>query len=524
MGERERVLAGPREEVDNRPRGLTSVPRKWGALVVLLLPVLLISIDMTVLSFAVPHLSEDLAPTGTELLWIVDVYGFMIAGLLVTAGTLGDRIGRRKLLLTGATAFGVASALAAYSTSPEMLIAARALLGVAGATLMPSTLSLIRNIFHDVRQRTLAIAIWATMFSAGAALGPIVGGWLLEHFWWGSVFLVALPVLALLLIFAPLLVPESKDPSPGPYDLPSAGLSLVAMLLAVYGIKGLAADGPSLGYGAALVAGVLVGVAFVRRQRRLETPLLDLALFARPAFRASVVTNLLTTFAMIGALFFMTQYLQIVLGMQPLRSGLVLVPGLALAILTGLVAVPLMRRLPMPWLLFGSLLVVAAGFALMVLAGRGLGAELVMVAFVLVGGGVGLVQTITNNVIMATVDPAKAGAAAAVSETAYEVGGGLGTAVLGSLLTAVYAASLGAVSGVDGAALAHARETLGGAVDVAGSLPPSAASALVAAAEEAFTRAVEVTSVVGALMVVAAAVQALVVLRHHRSAVAAGSH
>ncbi|WP_205629733.1 MFS transporter [Jiangella muralis] len=499
-------------------------PREWGALVVLLLPVLLISVDMTVLSFAVPHLSEDLAPTGTQLLWIVDVYGFMIAGLLVTAGTLGDRIGRRKLLLVGATAFGVASVLAAYATSPEMLIVARALLGVAGATLMPSTLSLIRNIFHDARQRTLAIAIWATMFSAGAALGPIVGGWLLEHFWWGSVFLVALPVLALLLILAPSLVPESRNPAPGRYDLPSAGLSLVAMLLAVYGIKGLAKHGASFGYAAALVAGVLVGVAFVRRQRQLETPLLDLALFERPAFRASVVTNLLTTFAMIGALFFMTQYLQIVLGLEPLRSGLVLVPGLALAIVTGLFAVPLMRRLPMPYLLFGALMVVASGFALMVLAGRDLGAGLVMVAFLLVGAGVGLVQTITNNVIMGAVDPDRAGAAAAVSETAYEVGGGLGTAVLGSLLTAVYGSSLGAVSGVDGATLTQARETLGGAVDLAGTLPAEEASALVTAAEDAFTRAVEVTSVVGALMVVAAAVQALVVLRHHRTPVSVGSH
>ncbi|MBB5791396.1 DHA2 family multidrug resistance protein-like MFS transporter [Jiangella mangrovi] len=501
--EQDRLLAGRRE---------------WLALVVLLLPVLLISIDMTVLSFAVPHLSADLAPSGTELLWIVDVYGFMIAGLLVTAGTLGDRIGRRKLLLAGATAFGVASALAAYSTSPEMLIAARALLGVAGATLMPSTLSLIRNIFHDVRQRTLAIAIWATMFSAGAALGPVVGGWLLEHFWWGSVFLVALPVLALLLIFAPILVPESKNPAPGPYDLPSAGLSLVAMLAAVYGIKGLATGSLSVGYVAALVAGVLVGVAFVRRQRRLETPLLDLGLFARPAFRASVVTNLLTTFAMIGALFFMTQYLQLVLGMQPLESGLVLVPGLVLAILTGLVAVPLMRRVPTPWLLFGALLVVAGGFGLMVLAGRGFGAGLVMTAFVLVGAGVGLVQTITNNIIMGSVDPARAGAAAAVSETAYEVGGGLGTAVLGSVLTAVYASSLGAVPGVDGAALSQARETLGGAVDVAGSLPSSAGASLLAAADGAFTHAVEVTSVIGALVVVGAAVQALVVLRRSRSA------
>jgi DHA2 family multidrug resistance protein-like MFS transporter len=344
-----------------------------------------------------------------------------------------------------------------------------------------------------------------------------VGGWLLEHFWWGSVFLVALPVLALLLIFAPLVVPESKDPAPGPYDLPSAGLSLVAMLAAVYGIKGLATGSLSVTYVGALVGGVLVGMAFVRRQRRLETPLLDLGLFARPAFRASVVTNLLTTFAMIGALFFMTQYLQLVLGMEPLESGLVLIPGLVLAILTGLVAVPLMRRLPTPWLLFGALLVVAAGFGLMALAGRGLGAGLVMTAFVLVGAGVGLVQTITNNIIMSAVDPARAGAAAAVSETAYEVGGGLGTAVLGSVLTAVYASSLGVVPGVDGVALASARETLGGAVDAAATLPTPVSTALLTAADDAFTRAVEVTSVIGALVVVGAAVQALVVLRRSRS-------
>ncbi|TDD99124.1 MFS transporter [Jiangella asiatica] len=488
-------------------------PREWAALVVLILPVLLISIDMTVLSFAVPHLSEDLAPSGTELLWIVDVYGFMIAGLLVTMGTLGDRIGRRKLLLTGATAFGAASALAAYASDPATLIVARALLGVAGATLMPSTLSLIRNIFHDVRQRTLAIAIWATMFSAGAALGPIVGGWLLEHFWWGSVFLVALPVMALLLILGPFLVPESRNPHPGRYDLASAAMSLAAMLLIVYGLKGLAVHGLSWTYSLALLAGIGVGVAFVRRQRQLESPLLDLALFARPAFSASVVTNLMTTFAMIGALFFMTQYLQLVLDLSPLRAGLVLVPGLALAILTGLAAVPLTRRLSTPWLLFVSLSTVAAGYLLMTRAGADAGAVLIAVAFVLVGGGVGLVQTITNNIIMSSVDPNRAGAAAAVSETAYEVGGGMGTAVLGSVLTAVYAAGLGPVNGVDADAMDRARDTLGGAVDIAATLDQSSGPALLAAAESAFTTAVHVTSIIGAVVVAAAAVQALVVLR-----------
>src|SRR5690606_19141933 len=367
--------------------------RAWAALAVLLLPVLLISVDSTVLSFAVPHLSADLAPTGTELLWIVDVYGFMIAGLLVTMGTLGDRIGRRRLLLIGAVAFGAASAMAAYAPSPEVLILARALLGVAGATLMPSTLSLLRNILLDTRQRTLAIAICATMFSVGSALGPVVGGWLLGHFWWGSVFLVNLPVMALLLVLAPLLVPESRDPEPGRYDLASAGLSLVAMLLAVYGLKNLVAGGVGLPSAAPSAAGGLVGCVFVRRQRRLTVPLLDLGLFRHRAFSASTVTNLLTTFAIIGALFFITQYLQLVLGLEPIEAGFVLVPGLALAIVTGLGAVPLMRRVATAWLVFASLLTVAAGYSLLTLVGAESGVPVVMAAFVLIGGGVGLVQT-----------------------------------------------------------------------------------------------------------------------------------
>lgn len=488
-------------------------PRGWVALGVLVLPVLLISIDMTVLSFAVPHLSADLAPSGAQLLWIVDIYGFMIAGLLVTMGTLGDRIGRRRLLLMGAAAFGVASVLAAYASSPAILIVARALLGMAGATLMPSTLSLIRNIFHDVRQRTLAIAIWATMFSAGSVIGPLIGGWMLEHFWWGSVFLINLPVMALLLVLAPLLVPESKDPSPGRYDLPSAGLSLVAMLLAVYGIKNLATGGLDPVAVAALVLGVGAGVAFVRRQRRLPAPMLDLRLFANPAFSTSIVTNLLTTFAVIGALFFVTQYLQIVLDLSPLTAGLVLVPGLMLAIVTGLTAVPLMRRFSAAWLLFSGLTTVAVGYAVMMLVRPESGVVVMASAFILVGGGVGVLQTLTNNIIMSVVDPDKAGAAAAVSETSYEIGGGMGTAVLGSILTAVYAAGFGPVNGVGDLAMDRARDTVGGAVSVADEIGGERGEALLAAADSAFTTAVQVTSVIGAVVVAITAVAALRVFR-----------
>lgn len=489
--------------------------RAWVALATLVLPVLLISIDATVLGFAVPHLSAGLEPSGAQLLWIVDIYSFMLGGLLVTMGTLGDRIGRRRLLMIGAVGFGVASALAAYATSPEMLIAARAVLGIAGATLMPSTLSLLRNIFLDQRQRTLAIAIWATTFSVGSAFGPVIGGWLLEHFWWGSVFLINLPVIAALVVLVPILVPESKNPAPGKYDLVSAGLSLAAMLLMVYGIKTLASHGFGLTTVAALVAGVGIGAAFVRRQRRLDDPLLDLSLFRNRGFSVSLVTNLLVMIAFIGALFFITQYLQIVVGLGPLRAATVLVPGLAVAVVTGLVIVRLMRRTGIGPLLFGSLMTVAVGYAAMVLLPEGstAGAWLLAAAFLLVGAGVGAANTITNNTIMSAVEPEKAGAASAMSETAYEVGAAMGTALLGTLVTAVYAAQLTSVPGVGETVLDQARQTLGGAVQVSAHLGDEAGGALMAAADAAFTSAVHVASVAGALLVGYAAVQALLVLR-----------
>src|SRR5688572_7179148 len=220
--------------------------REWIGLIVLMLPTILIAMDLTVLHLAVPSLSEDLQPSGSQLLWITDIYGFMIAGSLITMGTLGDRIGRRKLLMMGATAFGVASIIAAFSTSATMLIAARALLGIAGATLMPSTMSLIRNMFLDPRQRTAAIGIWVSGFSVGSAVGPLIGGLLLENFWWGSVFLLGVPVMGVLLIAGPLLLPEYKDPNPGRFDILSAALSLAAVLTTIYGLKQFAEFGLGL--------------------------------------------------------------------------------------------------------------------------------------------------------------------------------------------------------------------------------------------------------------------------------------
>src|SRR6266511_5501713 len=301
--------------------------REWAGLAVLALPTLMVALDLFVMLLAVPHLSTALHASSTQQLWILDVYGFMVAGLLLTMGTLGDRIGRRRLLLAGAAAFGVASLLAALSTSAGMLIAARALLGVAGATVAPSTLSLIRNMFLDPRQRTVAISVWITSFSVGGAIGPLAGGVLLEWYWWGSVFLLAVPVMGLLLVLGPMLLPEFRDPQAGRLDLVSAGMSLVAVLAVVWGLKQLAQDGPGWPSALSIVVGLAVGVVFVRRQHTLADPLLDMRLFRVPAFSAALTTNVLSFFVGFGALLFIAQYLQLVLGLSPLRAGLWTVPS-----------------------------------------------------------------------------------------------------------------------------------------------------------------------------------------------------
>ncbi len=296
--------------------------REWVGLAVLGLACLVYAMDLTVLHLAVPSLSEDLTPTSAQLLWIIDIYGFMVAGALITMGTLGDRIGRRRLLLIGAVAFGLASLLAAFSTSPEMLIVSRALLGLAGATIAPSTLSLIRNMFHHPDQRTFAIGVWITAYSLGGAVGPLFGGVLLEFFWWGSVFLMAVPVMALLLVLGPLLLPEYRDPNAGRLDLLSAALSLVAVLAVVYGLKQIAPDGLGPTPMLSILAGVAIGAAFVLRQTKLADPLIDLRLFRIRAFSASLAVYSLGILVLFGAFLFIFQYLQLVADLSPFRAAL----------------------------------------------------------------------------------------------------------------------------------------------------------------------------------------------------------
>ncbi|QSB03989.1 MFS transporter [Natronoglycomyces albus] len=481
--------------------------RQWLGLAVLTLPVLLIAIDMTVLGFAVPHLSEDLSPTSAQMLWIVDVYGFVLAGLLITMGSLGDRIGRRRLLMIGAVGFAVASVVAAYSQSAEMLIAARVLLGVAGATLMPSTLSLLRNMFPNESQRLLAIAIWASAFSGGMAAGPLVGGWLLEHFWWGSVFLLAVPVMVVIIGVGPLVLRESRNPEPGKFDFPSVVLSLAAMLPVVYGVKKLA-TGDNLALAlTALVAGLAVGAWFVRRQLRLPHPLIDVRLFTIRTFSASVATNLMIVFSMVAALFFLTQYLQIVLGISPFNAGLVLLPGLALSVVTSFIAVRLSRWMGLRAIILMGLTTVLAGFVALTQLPESDGAIFVAVAFGLIGVGIGLAETVTNGAILTAAPPARAGAASAISETAYELGGALGVAILGSVLSAFYRFHLPAE------APAAAKETLGGAVNASRGMEAEEGAALMDAANTAFTNGIHLTSAIGAALVVLAMIMVATTLR-----------
>ena len=482
-----------------------------------MLPVLLVSVDNTVLSFAIPSISLALTPSASELLWMIDVYPLVLAALLVPMGSMADRFGRRKMLLIGSIGFAAVSIFAAFAPNATALIGYRALLGLFGAMLMPSTLSLIRNLFLHPAQRRTAIAIWAAGFSGGAALGPIVGGFILEHFWWGAVFLMAVPVLIPFLILAPIFVPESKDPNPGKIDVWSILLSFGAMLPAIFGIKAIAESGVSLMNVGIIVVGFALGVVFVRRQMRRENPMMDVSLFKNPVFSGSVSANLLSIFALVGFLYFITQHLQLVVGLSPTHAAYVLVPGLAITIVFGLLAAKLANRFRPSWLVVGGLLLNATAFLIVWLNTDGsvLG---IMIAFAVLGAGVGTAETISNDLILSAAPPAKAGAASAISETAYEVGSVLGTAVLGSVLAASYRMNVVIPHGVSASDHETASETLGGAIDVAGSLPAAQGNALLESAKHAFDSGQGTVAMVSVIVMLVAALMCAWTLRSAVSA------
>ncbi|MET4094917.1 MFS transporter [Arthrobacter sp. UYCu712] len=500
--------------------------RDWLALSLLMFPVLLVAVDNTALTFALPAIARGLDASGVELLWIVDAYPLVLAGLLVAMGSLGDRIGRRRLLFIGSTGFAAVSAVTAFAPSAEWLIAGRAGLGFFGAMLMPSTLSLIRNIFPEPNRRRLAVAIWAAGFSGGAALGPIFGGWLVEHFWWGAILLVAVPIILPLLALGPVLIPESRDPNPGRVDVPSIVLSLLVMVPVVYGIKDLATHGVAVAPLAAIGFGLLMGYVFIRRQRALlrgqqlggtSAPLLDVSLFGNRVFSTAITANVLALFSFNGFILFLAQHLQLLEGQSPSESGVAMVPALIATVVAGLLVVPLVRKVRPGFVVAGGLLLSAAGYFLVAFGDHSNGPAVLLAALLVLCLGVGAAETISNDLILGAAPAEKSGAAAAISETGYEVGSLLGTAILGSILTASYQGNLRLPGGVaetaPADAVAQAGETLAGAVDLAQALPGPLADAVTAAARTAFDSGVHITAAIALVLMAAASVLAAVVLR-----------
>jgi MFS transporter, DHA2 family, multidrug resistance protein len=482
--------------------------REWTALAVLCLPLLVASMDVSVLFFAVPFIARDLDPSATQMLWIFDIYGFVLAGLLLTMGSIGDRIGRRRLLLLGAATFSAASVVAAYSTSATMLIGARALLGVGGATLMPSTLALIRNLFPDERDRGKAIAVWSAVMSSGVGLGPVLGGLLLENFWWGSVFLINVPVMAALLVVGPFLLPEFRSAQRRPFDLPSAALSLAAVLPFIYAIKSTATDGWSPLATASGVVGVALGAVFVQRQRTIAHPMVDPALFRDRRVGGAVAVNVVGMFGVMGNAIVMTQYLQSVLGMSPLRAALWgLLPSVAVGGAAPLAA-SLSAKLGRARVMAGGFAVAATGFVVVATVHAGSPLAVVLVGAGVVACGTVAVLTLVTDYVLGVAPPERAGAVSGLFETTSEFGGALGIAILGSVLAAGYRTHVDALlpGRLSGAAHHTAHDSLAGAIVAAAQAPGRAGGAILEAGRAAYLSGMRTTEVVAAVTMFAMAV------------------
>ncbi len=483
----------------------TATARDWAGLAVLVLPCLLVALDADVLNLAAPQLAAALRPSNVQLLWIMDSYVFVLSGTLIGAGVLGDRIGRRRLLLAGSAAFAVASLLAAFATTPAQLIAARVLMGLTGASLMPSTLALIRAMFADPRERAVALGVWSAGFSLGGVGAPLIGGVLLEHFWWGSVFVISAPVVVVLLVLGPVLLPESRDRSAAGFDWAGALLSLFAVLTFVYGLKRLAASGWDVVPLLAIVLAGLLGGLFVRHQR-----LVDLTIFRDARVSVALIVNAVSFFVLYGTQLAIAQYLQLVLGMTPLQAGLWALPPVLAYLVASLLGPRLVRWFPTGRVIATGLAVMTAGFAVVAAAGT-TGLPAVVAGGVLFSLGLAPVYILTTDLVVSTVRAERAGMAAAITETGTELGGALGIAVLGSIGVAGY--RHGMTAPLRAEFHLPATGTLADAVSRAGDLPALAASQLRAYAGEAYTNAFVLMSFVAAVLMALAAVLATIVLR-----------
>jgi DHA2 family multidrug resistance protein-like MFS transporter len=490
--------------------------REWIGLAILALPAFLVSMDTSVMYLAIPTISSALHPGSAQLLWITDIYTFLEAGLLITMGTLGDRIGRRRLLLIGAVAFAAASAFAAFSTSAGMLVAARGILGITGATLLPCTLSLLRNMFRNDRQRTFAIGIWTTCFSFGTMLGPLIGGFLLTHFWWGSVFLMGVPVMGLLILLAPVFLPEFREPVTHPFDLFSALLSIVSVLAVIYGIKRVADQGigtlPVLSIG----VGLLVGIAFIRRQRSHANPLVDLSLFRIPAFTASLTALFFVLFAWAGTFIFVAQYLQLMLGLSPLQAGWWTIPSAAGGVIGCLLAPQLLRIARRGFVMAAGMIIVGAGLGIFSQPGGSVGFPFFILATMFLSGGCGMTVTLGADMVIGAVPSQRAGLAAGLYETSTTFGQAFGVAILGSIGTAFYHRYMahGLPAGIAPDVAVTARNTLGGALAIARQLPGQTGTELLNIARTSFAAAFRATAGIAAVFLSLIAVGVAYFLRN----------
>ncbi|WP_407553862.1 MFS transporter [Streptomyces sp. Pv4-95] len=484
---------------------------RWTVLIVLCVSLLFVALDTTILYVAVPSVTEDLRPGPVELLWIVDVYPLIAASLLILFGTLGDRVGRRRILLLGYGLFGVASAAAALAPNPQTLMVARALLGIGGAMIMPATLSILRQVFPDRRERAVAIGVWSAVAAVGAAVGPVLGGFLVENFWWGSVFLINIPMMAVMLLIGRWLLPESRGERNGPWDVIGAVIAALGVLGIVLGVKRIGSGEAVLGLTTLLpiVLGTLLLVLFVHRQRRRVHPLIDMRLFARPAFGTSVGCIVLAMLALVGLQLIAVQYLQLVLGLSPLETGLRMLPLVFAAMAAGLTGSRMLQAV-------GPRAMVSLGFVLTAVAVLCLTAMndqdriwLLSLGFVLLGFGFQSTLFGAYESMLSEAPAEASGGAAAIGETSYQLGAGIGVALLGSVMNAAYAPGLSHVDGVPRGASASASHSLGEAYKVAAGLGESAKHALREAARESFVRGLHVTLVASAVLLLVGAAIAL---------------
>jgi DHA2 family multidrug resistance protein-like MFS transporter len=483
--------------------------REWLGLAVLALPTLLLALDLSVLYLALPRLSVELGADTVQQLWITDIFGFMLAGFLITMGRLGDRIGRRRLLMIGAATFAAASVAAAFSTSPEMLIAMRAVMGIAAACLAPSTLALISTMFQSPKQQALAIAIWMSCFMGGIAIGPLIGGVLLQFFWWGSVFLLGVPVMILLLVAAPLVLPEFSNPQRLPLDFVGVSMSLLAILPTIYGIKELANNGWQLVPALSIVVGLVFGYLFVNRQRTIANPVLDLKLFRNRTFSTAMTMMLVGGIFLGGTTLLVTQYLQLVQGLSPLAAGLWLVPAIVAMIIGTIVAPILARRVRPAYVMAAGLGIAALGYLVLTQVDSTGSLPLLVIGWTVALGGNGLPAGLAVGLIIGSAPPEEAGSASAAQQTGQEFGLALGIAVLGSLASGIYRREIAdSLSGVPAAAADAARESVNGALTTAQQLPE-----LAAAARAAYTTGLNVAVGLSAVVFAALAVLISVQLR-----------